>query len=50
MTQLEQEAEAAKHEDTELYQRKTKLIPKYVSMDTTMTAFIEKLRLAVPKS
>jgi hypothetical protein len=44
LKQLEGEAEAAKHDDTELYQRKTKLIPKYVSMDSTLSAFIKELQ------
>jgi hypothetical protein len=42
--QLEQEAEDFKHLDQEFYQRKTKLIPKYQSMDLTLANYITDMK------
>jgi hypothetical protein len=38
--QLEAEAQAAKSDDSELYQRKAKLLPKYLSMQTSLESHL----------
>lgn len=43
LAQLEQEAARAKSEDSELYQRKSKLIPKYQSLVKTLTQHLQRL-------
>eukprot|EP00301_Raphidiophrys_heterophryoidea_P001069 c10532_g1_i1.p1 GENE.c10532_g1_i1~~c10532_g1_i1.p1 ORF type:complete len:623 (-),score=144.31 c10532_g1_i1:276-2144(-) len=50
LAQLEQEASVAKHEDSELYQRKSKLIPKYQSMDNTLKIHIAELKSQIKSS
>eukprot|EP00299_Pterocystis_sp_00344_P008868 c353_g1_i1.p1 GENE.c353_g1_i1~~c353_g1_i1.p1 ORF type:complete len:419 (+),score=94.28 c353_g1_i1:95-1258(+) len=48
ITQLETEASLAKSEDSELYQRKTKLVPKYQSMAASLAAHAMMLESRLP--
>jgi len=49
LTQLEREAAAAKKKDGDLYQRKNKLIPKFLEMRKLATKVVEEITSRMPK-